>query len=152
MMVSDVDDAAGTTAVDSLKQQGINAAFTHCDVSNSEQVRWTAGTTSHQHHCLFVGSLQDKTPYRLAACTAPIKFGWCEGAGKHAFINMAYIMPLTLSQSLTSAVVCQTGAAAHCRNCPAVGGCGHHGGKCRQVLADLSWQWQYRIGQYPSAH
>jgi hypothetical protein len=61
-MVSDVDDAAGTTAVDSLKQQGINAAFTHCDVSNSEQVRWTAGTTSHQHHCLFVGSFQDKTP------------------------------------------------------------------------------------------
>lgn len=39
VMVSDVDDTAAATAVNNLKQQGISAAFTHCDVASSEQVR-----------------------------------------------------------------------------------------------------------------
>jgi NAD(P)-dependent dehydrogenase (short-subunit alcohol dehydrogenase family) len=39
VMVSDVDDSAAQQAVNSLKQQGIKAEYTHCDVSKKDQVQ-----------------------------------------------------------------------------------------------------------------
>jgi len=48
VMVSDVDDGAAASAVSKLQQQGISASYTHCDVSNSEQVQQLITKTVEQ--------------------------------------------------------------------------------------------------------
>lgn len=48
VMVSDIDDTAAATAVSNLTQQGINAAFQHCDVSDSKQVQQLITNTVQQ--------------------------------------------------------------------------------------------------------
>lgn len=48
VMVSDVDDSAAQSAVNSLKQQGIRAEYTHCDVSKKDQVQQLIQQTVQQ--------------------------------------------------------------------------------------------------------
>lgn len=47
-MVSDVDDTAAEKAVSKLSQQGIKAVYTHCDVSQKDQVQHLIKQTVQQ--------------------------------------------------------------------------------------------------------
>jgi NAD(P)-dependent dehydrogenase (short-subunit alcohol dehydrogenase family) len=68
VMVSDIDDTAAATAVDYLTQQGINAAFQHCDVSDSKQVCCDARTLP----CPYPAADVNCTVYTVRACLTAV--------------------------------------------------------------------------------
>ena len=60
VVVSDVDETAALASVSNLKQQGIHAAFVHCDVADSQQVSSCTHRLSSMRVASVLQKLQNK--------------------------------------------------------------------------------------------